>query len=123
MFIRALAQRAASSSPLPIAVCPGFCASELGWRELHFYEKPVMWLTERLITHTAEEGSRQLLWAALSPNGTDNANVEDLKGAFVMHNQAFEPSDFVVSEAGKNAQDQLWVSALSSIGPGRIVTD
>ena len=82
-----------------------------------------MWLIERTVTRSAEQGSRQLLWAALGPNGKDNEYIDDLKGAFVMHGGVVEPSDFVISEEGKKGQDQLWVSYTVSSPFFQLVTE
>lgn len=64
---------------------------------------------DRTIARTAEQGSRQLIWACIG--GKDN--VDELRGAYISTMQVHEPSDEVVSEEGKRAQTKLWVSELS----------
>ena len=60
---------------------------------------------EMLLARTAEEGSRQLVWAAIGRPGQ-----KDMNGAFVMNYTITEPSDFVISEKGKEAGERVWVS-------------
>jgi hypothetical protein len=55
---------------------------------------------------STETGSRSLLYAALA-NDSDK-----MRGQFINPFRVDEPSDFVLSENGKIAQDRLWVSTL-----------
>ena len=68
------------------------------------------WFLEKVLARTAEQGARQLLWAALGPDGKEGEHVKHLKGAFVMTSTVKEPSDFVISKEGKEDQDKIWVS-------------
>ena len=70
---------------------------------------------EKAIARTGEQGARQLLWAALGPDGKEGDHVKHMKGAFVMTAAVKEPSDFVISKEGKQTQDKIWVSR-----PGRL---
>jgi retinol dehydrogenase 12 len=62
------------------------------------------------VGRTAEEGARQLLWAALGPDGKDGEHVKHLRGAYVSTFEVREPSDFVVSKEGYETQERIWVS-------------
>ena len=64
-----------------------------------------------LIGHTAEQGSRQLVWAALGPDGQDGPHVKPLmNGAHVSVAQVKQSSDFITSKLGWEIQDRIWVS-------------
>ena len=58
------------------------------------------------MARSTEQGSRQLIWASIG--GKDN--IEQLRGAYISSMQVREPSDSVVGEKGKLAQNKLWVS-------------
>jgi retinol dehydrogenase-12 len=60
-----------------------------------------------LLARTAEQGSRQLIWACIG--GKDN--IDQLHGAYISSMHIQEPSDFVVSEDGRRAQSILWVNS------------
>lgn len=61
---------------------------------------------EKALARTAEQGSRQLVWAALA----ESDKHSDLRGAYVSLASVQEPSDYVISEEGQKAQNLLWVS-------------
>ncbi|KAJ7816967.1 hypothetical protein B0H14DRAFT_2843855, partial [Mycena olivaceomarginata] len=64
-FVRALNARLPPSTPVIInMVNPGFCQSEL-LRDTQGITGAIMRLFNRILTFTAEEGSRQLVWAAV----------------------------------------------------------
>lgn len=67
---------------------------------------------EALVARTAEQGSRQLIWAALA--GKTEADLEQMRGAYVSAIAVEEPSDFVISPEGKAFQDRLWVRCFVS---------
>ena len=58
---------------------------------------------------SAEVGSRELVWAALA--GSEQAG--SLRGQYISRNAVVEPSDFVLSEEGRVAQDRIWASGLT----------
>jgi len=60
---------------------------------------------EKALARTSEEGSRQLIWAAVG--GEDQ--LDEMRGAYISIAQISEVSDFVISEDGKVYQDKLWV--------------
>lgn len=90
-------------------VNPGYCYSGLrkSWTGARAW---VDWIMEKALARTSEEGSRQVVWAAV---GGVNA-PDKLRGAYISLVQISEPSDYVLSEEGGKAQDKLWVSAWAS---------
>lgn len=110
-FTRAFAERLLTSAPvIPTVVDPGFCLSELR-RHLPAEQQEEMRKRDATDGRTAEEGSRELLWAALGPDGTEGDHTLQLRGAFVADVAVRPPSDYVLSDEGKNVQDRIWVSA------------
>ncbi|KIK34450.1 hypothetical protein CY34DRAFT_812909 [Suillus luteus UH-Slu-Lm8-n1] len=108
-FVRALTDRLQAITPLSVvAVNPGFCYSQL---RRFWYEKPTyspvkiaLAIMERLMAWTSEQGSRQLVFAAVS--GQDNE--ENMKGGFVSYARLVEVTDFVLSDEGHRMQDTVW---------------
>lgn len=106
-FHRAFNERLGPTSPVIVnGVNPGFCYSELR-REVSGLTRVFMLLMEKAIARTAEEGSRQLLYAAL---GGAEQEDDKFRGAYVSAVRISEPSDFVL--ASHEIQDRLWVSPL-----------
>ena len=58
-----------------------------------------------LLGRTAEEGSRQLVWAAIGGAGREF----ELRGAYVNMADIREVSDYVLSDEGAIAQRRIWV--------------
>ena len=91
---------------MSISANPGLCASELrrnvteGSKILAFAE----WLLVKVFGYTGEEGSRQLVYAAVGG--------EDLNGQYIERSKITEPSDFVIGNDGKILQEQYWVRIL-----------
>ena len=113
-FTRAFAEHLKPTTPLIAATPnPGYCYSELR-RSLPFVEQLRMTIMDWTMGRSAEGGSRQLLWAALGPDGKDGPHVRHLHGAFVSNAEVFEPSDFVISKEGYETQEKLWVSRILS---------
>ncbi|KAL1696864.1 hypothetical protein GGG16DRAFT_120509 [Schizophyllum commune] len=126
LFARALNERLRQTHPTIIvnSVDPGLCSTSLS-RNMKPEEMP---LGQRLMFATlsvsAEVGSRELVWAALA--GSEHA--VSMRGAFCSRNLVREPSDFVLSEDGRVAQDMNWreiVAIGEKIEPkiGQIVKD
>ena len=63
-----------------------------------------------LLARTTEEGSRQLLWAAIGGAGREF----ELRGAFVNKASIQEVSDYALSDEGAVVQTRLWVRDTSS---------
>ena len=60
---------------------------------------------EKALAHTSEEGSRQLVWAAVGGAG----NEENLRGAYISASHVQEASDLVLGEEGLKFQNRVWV--------------
>ena len=104
-FARELASHLPEDSPLVInAVNPGFCVSALR-RNIPLFLYIVFWLREIFISWSTERGSRQLIFAALG----NQHKPGEMKGAYISSSQIVEPSDYVISDEGAEAQKQLWV--------------
>ncbi|KAG6913520.1 hypothetical protein DXG01_006207 [Tephrocybe rancida] len=113
-FHKALNERLGPQSPVIVnGVNPGFCYSELR-REVTGLRFVSMWLMEKAIARTTEQGSRQLLYAALG------GSEDEMRGAYVSSAKVAEPSDFVIGEEGRVIQDKLWrevLDILSNVDP------
>ena len=88
------------------AVNPGYCKSQLR-RYLPWPLRILNGILEVLLARTTEEGSRQLLWAAIGGAGREF----DLRGAYVSKATLQEVSDYVLSDEREGAalQTRLWV--------------
>lgn len=122
-FTRQFASLLASSSSgepwlLATTVNPGLCRSELGRnvtsRGVIFRVVSSIYLG--LLGRTSEQGARQLVWAALATEkeakavAHKNGEVK-IQGAYVSSTSVEEPSDFVLSEKGKDVQQRIWVGS------------
>ena len=58
-----------------------------------------------LLARTTEEGSRQLVWAAVGSAGREF----DLRGGYVNKANLEEVSEYVLSDEGAGLQTRLWV--------------
>ncbi len=87
------------------SVDPGFCYSEIR-RDVPFGIRMIAKVAERLIGRTAEEGARQLVWAALAKSSEEGS----MRGAYISSMEIREPGDFVISEKGKEFREELFVS-------------
>jgi len=65
---------------------------------------------EAFLAHTSEEGSRQLLWAAIGGVGRGF----ELRGAYASKADLQEVSDYVLSDEGAVMQTRFWVRDTSS---------
>ncbi|KDQ57850.1 hypothetical protein JAAARDRAFT_35543 [Jaapia argillacea MUCL 33604] len=108
LFVRALANRLSSTSPIiATTVNPGLCDSELT-RSVPFPKSIFFAIFKWLVAWTSEEGSRQLVWAALGP-AQDNEEVEEkMRGGYISDNGIREPSDFVLGESGREREVRIW---------------
>lgn len=104
-FVRELTKRLPANSPVIVtAVNPGYCKSELR-RHLSFMQTIFDRIMEAFLARTSEEGSRQLLWAAIGGVGREF----ELRGGYVSKADLQEISDFALSDEGAVAQIRLWV--------------
>ncbi|PSS17125.1 hypothetical protein PHLCEN_2v3230 [Hermanssonia centrifuga] len=118
LFTRALAAHLSPSLPIiATAVNPGFCYSEL-LRNVPLRRLIIMKIMQFFVARTAEQGARQLLWAALGPDGKDGEHVKYLNGAYVSTLEVREPSDYVISKDGYEAQERIWRETLFILSKG-----
>lgn len=108
LFVRALNARISLTAPLiAVAVNPGYCTTELR-RSFAFPLNAIDWVTEKVLAFTSEEGSRQLVYAAVGERG--NGAETEFRGSYISSSRVRETSDFVLSEEGAKVQDRIWVS-------------
>lgn len=105
-FTRALNDKLNGKPVIVNCVNPGYCYSSLR-KNFKGARAWIDWIMEKALARTSEEGSRQLVWAALG--GQDKP--DDLRGAYISLAQVAEPSDYVIGAEGQNAQKKLWVCA------------
>jgi len=103
-FVRELTKRLPANSLVVVtAVNPGYCKSELR-RHLPFVIRIFDRIMEAMLARTTEEGSRQLLWAALGGAGREF----ELRGAYVSMANVQEVSDYALSDEGAAVQTRVW---------------
>ena len=104
-FVRELTKRLPANSPVIVtAVNPGFCKSELG-RNLSPVIRMLDNIMRALLARTTEEGSRQLIWAAIGGAGREF----ELRGGYVNRANLQEVSDYALSDEGAAVQTRVWV--------------
>ncbi|KAF8958275.1 short-chain dehydrogenase [Flammula alnicola] len=114
-FARALNDRLQGQSLIVNAVNPGYCYSSLT-SSLKGPRAVADWIMKKVLARTSEEGSRQLIWAAVGGEDTK----DQLRGAYISVGRVSEASDYVISEVGKSAQEKLWddlVDELTKVEP------
>ncbi|KAJ3553195.1 hypothetical protein NM688_g3744 [Phlebia brevispora] len=114
-FVHALSEHLPSSVPvIPTAVAPGYCYSNLRRHRAASFSGHLWYMgMDLLMARTAEQGARQLIWAALGPDGKEGRHVSWLRGAYVSCTQTVkEPSDFVMSKQGGEVQEKIWQETL-----------
>ena len=105
LFVRELTKKLPANSPIIVtAANPGYCKTQL-LRHVPFARRLVMEIMAALLGRTAEEGSRQLVWAAIGGAGREF----ELRGAYVNMADIREVSDYVLSDEGAIAQRRIWV--------------
>ncbi|QSZ34550.1 hypothetical protein DSL72_006144 [Monilinia vaccinii-corymbosi] len=115
LIIRELAPRLSESEKPSIilnTLTPGFCHSEL-MRHAVFPLNVFAWIGKSLLARTTEMGSRTLVAAA--------AAGKESHGAYMVDCAVSEPSKYVRSEKGKNAQMRVYaeiMEVLEEIEPG-----
>ena len=98
----------ANSPVIVTAVNPGYCKSQLR-RDLPVYIRTFDRIMEIFLARTAEEGSRNLVWAAVGGAGREF----ELRGAYVSYARLEEVSDYALSDEGAVVQTRLWVREFS----------
>ena len=110
-FVRELTKRLPANSPVIVtAVNPGYCKSELT-RNFPFALRIMEAIGKVLLAWTTEEGSRQLIWAAVGGAGREF----ELRGGYVSMANLKEVSDYVLSDEGTVVQPRVWVCEFSHI--------
>ena len=114
LFTRALAAHLPSTVPIvPTAANPGFCFSELR-RHLSQAERDLYAVLDTTMGRSAEEGARQLVWAAVGPDVRDGDAVLRLRGAYVSTAAVVQPGKYVLSDEGREVQERIWVRSWDS---------
>ncbi|KXN85954.1 WW domain-containing oxidoreductase [Leucoagaricus sp. SymC.cos] len=108
-FTRAFNNHLKSREIIITAVNPGFCYSELRRNTRSLF----MTIFEKLLARSAEEGSRQLVWAAVGV--PSKGNEDELRGAYVTLAHVDEPADFVLGVEGEKKEDKLWVDLIVTL--------
>ncbi|KAG2018639.1 hypothetical protein CC2G_008058 [Coprinopsis cinerea AmutBmut pab1-1] len=112
LFItRSLAEVLKNTPIIANVVDPGFCYSDLR-REASRIQQFAFKMLEKFMARTTEEGSRQLVWAALAQ---EEGGLK-LRGAYVDSMAVVEPSDYSISHKGLRAQEVLWAAMVKELG-------
>lgn len=115
-FVRELTKRLPANSPVIVtAANPGYCKSELS-RNFSFALRIFDVIGKGLLARMTEEGSRQLMWAAVGGAGREF----ELRGGYVNKANLQEVSDYALSDEGAAVQTRLWdesVEILSGVEP------
>ncbi|KAK0224414.1 hypothetical protein EDD85DRAFT_241407 [Armillaria nabsnona] len=93
------------------SVTPGLCYSDIG-SDVPAEEAERMQKMREELAFTTEEGSRQLVYAAVGSLD----NEEKLRGKYINLSEVVEESDFVISEDGKIVQNKVWEEMLEILG-------
>ncbi|KAG6812770.1 hypothetical protein H0H92_000540 [Tricholoma furcatifolium] len=111
LFCQAMNERLGPKPSVIVnTVNPGFCMSEIR-RDVTGMRWFATWLTEKTLARTTEQGSRQLVYAAVG-----GADIEDkLCGAYISCSRVSEASDFAVGSEGRAVQNKLWSEFLDII--------
>ncbi|KAK7689994.1 hypothetical protein QCA50_006636 [Cerrena zonata] len=117
LFTRALAAHLEPTSNIIVnTVTPGLCRSDLA-RNL----PPNPRLEAQLpLARSSEEGSRQLIWAAIGPENATAEEAKKLHGQYVHNTEIKQPSEWTISDEGKVVQEKVWnetVEILSKVSP------
>ncbi|KAF4615771.1 hypothetical protein D9613_012358 [Agrocybe pediades] len=109
-FARALSDRLPKGSNVIVnCATPGYCYSALD-RNIAGFQKVIIAGLRKALARSTEEGSRQFVWAAVGPAPGEKYRVEELQGAYISLHSVREPSDYVISDQGRWAQNKLFAS-------------
>jgi retinol dehydrogenase-12 len=108
LFTRALAAHLPPAGAIIVdTVDPGYCYSALR-RHASGLQGAAFAVMDLLLGRKTHVGARTLVWAANA--GRDDPALRDaLKGAYTSSCEITEPSDFVLSPGGQEAEKRLWV--------------
>ncbi|KAK0443701.1 uncharacterized protein EV420DRAFT_1576207 [Desarmillaria tabescens] len=116
LFARALQLHVPSTPPITVnSVNPGLCFSNLlssSGIPLDSEEAKAIRKMQEELAFTTEEGSRQLVYAAVGSLDDE----EKLRGKYIQMSEVVEESDFAISEDGKIVQDKVWEEMLEILG-------
>ncbi|KAH7922272.1 NAD(P)-binding protein [Leucogyrophana mollusca] len=106
-FVRALTEHLSQHSVTTIAVNPGFCYSQLR-RTIYSQRLKNIWMAgmEKVFAWTSEQGSRQLVYAAIGGREDESK----MRAGYVNRGTTVEVADFVLSEDGGRMQAKIWAS-------------
>ncbi|KAH9479749.1 Short chain dehydrogenase sol3 [Psilocybe cubensis] len=111
LFARALNDRLHRKPIIVNAPNPGFCASGILRNYNTLPLRIRTWFMELLLARTPEQGSRQFVWAAIG----GEEKKDELRGTYISLAQVSEPSDYILSEEGKFAQDKIWADLIAEL--------
>lgn len=111
LFARALSDRLQGKPIIVNSLDPGFCYSSLRRHTTGFLTLMYR-LMELALARTSEEGSRQIVFAAIGGD-EENGGKDALRGAYITLSKIRECSDWVIGEDGQRAQNKIWVWSLS----------
>ncbi|EJT99540.1 NADP-binding protein [Dacryopinax primogenitus] len=101
-----LSKHIPSSSSLAVStVNPGFCVSSL-LRDQPFFLR----VFNHLVGRSTEVGSRTIVHAAVAPA------LQGKTGVYLSSCRITEPSDFVISKEGQEAEKKIWAETLDILG-------
>jgi retinol dehydrogenase-12 len=108
LFTRGLAAHLPPAGAVVVdTVDPGYCYSSLR-RHAPLLQGAAFAVMDLLLARRTDVGARTLVWAANA--GHDDPALRDaLKGAYTASCGIEEPSDFVLSSGGQEAEKRLWV--------------
>ncbi|KAK1235850.1 hypothetical protein PQX77_000916 [Marasmius sp. AFHP31] len=109
MFIRALQQRLPDVTAC--SVNPAFCYSELG-RDAEGKRAEHLQGMRAKLAFTAEEGSRQLLFAAIGHRDRE----AEVRGSYLSFSRVSECSDLILSNDGQKLEKRLWTEIVEVFG-------
>lgn len=110
LFVRALAARLPSSSPVEVdAANPGLCESSL-LRNFDGVMHVISSIMTYLFAKTTEEGGRSIAYAAVAGLSSEAGDEKPFHGKFVSTCEVTPVSAFTESEEGRKVEDRIWVS-------------
>lgn len=107
LFTRALAAHLQPTSDIIVdTVTPGLCRSDLARNTATNAQFDAQLAAAR----SSEEGSRQLIWAAVGPESATREEMKKLHGQYVHNTKIEQVSEWVRTEEGGLVQERVFVS-------------
>jgi hypothetical protein len=112
-FTRSLANHLPITSPLIVdCVSPGLTRSNV-MRNTPLLLIPFIKLFVAIFARKTTDGAKTYVWAALAGKPEHEAALrQELRGAFSMDCTTREPSDYMMSKEGRDAEALLWVRGM-----------